>query len=123
MQSIEPSRKRCAAAGLHSRLAQSHPCELVQCCFGIDLFMVSLCICTCQPLQLETVALLQQKLQYEEQLHCLRQEVGSLQQRLKESVERASRVRQHAERSVMRPLLLAALVPLLCSNCVHSSSA
>jgi hypothetical protein len=51
-------------------------------------------------LQLETSALLQQKLQYEDQLHACRQEVCSLQQRLKESVERASRVRQHAERQV-----------------------
>lgn len=50
---------------------------------------------------METAALVQQKLQYEEQLHSLRQELGSLQQRLKESVERASRVRQHAERYKM----------------------
>lgn len=48
--------------------------------------------------QVESAALLQQKLQYEEQLHIQRQEVCGLQQRLKESVERASRVRQHAER-------------------------
>jgi hypothetical protein len=52
-------------------------------------------------MQVETAALLQQKLQYEDQLHSLRQEVSSLQQRLKENVDRASRVRQHAERYVI----------------------
>jgi hypothetical protein len=58
------------------------------------------CLLLFRDVQFETSALLQQKLQYEDQLQSSKQEVCSLQQRLKENVERASRVRQHAERCV-----------------------
>jgi hypothetical protein len=49
-------------------------------------------------LQLETVALLQQKLQYEQQLDTQQQEIVALQTRLKDSTERASKLRQHSEK-------------------------
>ncbi|WIA40340.1 hypothetical protein OEZ86_013707 [Tetradesmus obliquus] len=48
--------------------------------------------------ELETVALLQQKLQYEQQLDSQQQETLALQTRLKHSVERASKLRQHFEK-------------------------
>jgi hypothetical protein len=48
--------------------------------------------------QLETVALLQQKLQYEQQLDKQQQEILALQTRLKDSTERASKLRQHFEK-------------------------
>jgi flagellar motility protein MotE (MotC chaperone) len=48
--------------------------------------------------QLETVALLQQKLQYEQQLDNQQQEIPALQTRLKDSTERASKLRQHFEK-------------------------
>lgn len=51
----------------------------------------------CMP-QVETAALLQQRMQYEGQLNRQRQELAALQQRLKESVDRATKVRQHSER-------------------------
>lgn len=63
--------------------------------------------------QIETAAVLQQKLHYEEQLHSARQEASSLQQRLKESVERASKVRQHAERCAASLVAGACPAPLL----------
>jgi hypothetical protein len=71
-------------------------------------------------LQFETAALLQQKLQYEEQLYSARQEASSLQQRLKENVERAGRVRQHAERCVCVPVV-AATGPALQHCCCNST--
>eukprot|EP00877_Chromochloris_zofingiensis_P014063 jgi/Chrzof1/8910/Cz03g28240.t1 len=48
--------------------------------------------------ELESVALLQQKQQYEVQLSDQQQEVSQLQQRLRDSVDRATKVRQHYER-------------------------
>ncbi|WIA20048.1 hypothetical protein OEZ85_005913 [Tetradesmus obliquus] len=48
--------------------------------------------------ELETVALLQQKLQYEQQSDSQQQEILALQTRLKDSVERASKLRQHFEK-------------------------
>jgi Skp family chaperone for outer membrane proteins len=65
-------------------------------------------------MQTEAVALLQQRLRYEERLSALQDELAALQQRLKDSTDRASKMRQHADKCAAGRAASAVDTPRVC---------